>query len=154
MWKSRACRSGSTTARGGRHSGTQANFQELGPGHSAMMAQEQAAAKGGPRGKSPTLSHLPKSASHAAYAQPYYCPLFLFFNWACSTCRCLFSFFFFWPCCSVHGILVPKPGIKPRPSAMDARSLNHWITREVLALSQSIGWSPHREQSQNFPTGT
>ena len=28
--------------------------------------------------------------------------------------------------------LVPWPGIKPMSSALEARSLNHWITREVL----------------------
>ena len=29
------------------------------------------------------------------------------------------------------GILVPWPGIKPVPSALEAQSLNQWITREV-----------------------
>ena len=29
------------------------------------------------------------------------------------------------------GILVPPPGIKPVPCAMEARSLNYWIAREV-----------------------
>ena len=29
------------------------------------------------------------------------------------------------------GILVPQPGIKPVPLAMEAQSLNHWTTREV-----------------------
>ena len=28
-------------------------------------------------------------------------------------------------------ILVPQPGIKPMPSPLEARSLNHWTTREV-----------------------
>ena len=28
--------------------------------------------------------------------------------------------------------LVPRPGIEPRPPALGARSLNHWITRKVL----------------------
>ena len=31
------------------------------------------------------------------------------------------------------GILVPGPGIEPTPPAMEARSLNHWIAREVPA---------------------
>ena len=30
---------------------------------------------------------------------------------------------------------VPKPGIKPVPPALGARSLNHWITREVPPIS-------------------
>ena len=29
------------------------------------------------------------------------------------------------------GILVPQPGIKPVPPAVEAWSLNHWTTREV-----------------------
>ena len=29
------------------------------------------------------------------------------------------------------GILVPRPGIQPRPSALGAQSLNRWTTREV-----------------------
>ena len=31
-------------------------------------------------------------------------------------------------------ISVSLPGIKPMPSAMEAQSLNHWFTREVLAF--------------------
>ena len=34
------------------------------------------------------------------------------------------------------GILVPRPGIKPTPLALESWHLNHWITREVL-----IAWS-------------
>ena len=30
------------------------------------------------------------------------------------------------------GILVPQPGIKPAPPALEVGSLNHWTTREVL----------------------
>ena len=29
------------------------------------------------------------------------------------------------------GILLPQPGTEPMPSAVEARSLNHWIAREV-----------------------
>ena len=39
-------------------------------------------------------------------------------------------FFFFWPCVAC-GILVPRPGIKPIPPAVEVQSLNHWTTREV-----------------------
>ena len=31
-----------------------------------------------------------------------------------------------------HGILVPQQGIKPGSLALEAWSLNHWTTREVL----------------------
>ena len=38
---------------------------------------------------------------------------------------------FFWPYCVACGILVPGSGIKLVPSAVEARSLNHWTAREV-----------------------
>ena len=40
-------------------------------------------------------------------------------------------FLFSWPHLSARGILVPQPGIKPVPPAVEAHSLNHWTTREV-----------------------
>ena len=43
-----------------------------------------------------------------------------------------FFFFNFWPHCTACGISVPRPGIEPMPPAVEARSLNHWTTREVL----------------------
>ena len=30
------------------------------------------------------------------------------------------------------GISIPQPGIEPTPRALEAQSLNHWTTREVL----------------------
>ena len=39
---------------------------------------------------------------------------------------------FFWLCPRACGILVPGPGIEPSPPAVEAWSLNHWTTREVL----------------------
>ena len=42
-----------------------------------------------------------------------------------------FFFFFFWPHLTACGILVLRPGIEPTPPASEARSLNHWTTREV-----------------------
>ena len=36
----------------------------------------------------------------------------------------------FWLCCAACGILVPRPGIEPAPSAVKARSPDHWTTRE------------------------
>ena len=32
------------------------------------------------------------------------------------------------------GILVPRPGIKPIPPAVEAQSLNHWTAREVPSI--------------------
>jgi len=36
------------------------------------------------------------------------------------------------------GILVPCPGIEPMPPALDAQNLNHWIAREVSAISTEV----------------
>ena len=44
--------------------------------------------------------------------------------------------------CGIHTLscgmwdLVPQPGIKPRPPALGMRSLSHWITREVLDVTE------------------
>ena len=55
--------------------------------------------------------------------------------------------FWFWLHCAACGILVPQPGIAPRPLAVKAQSSNHWTTREfpwlffenfVLTLSDMI----------------
>ena len=35
------------------------------------------------------------------------------------------SFFFFWPHCVTRGILVPRPGIEPGPTAVKVWSSNH-----------------------------
>ena len=34
-------------------------------------------------------------------------------------------------CCEACGLLVPRPEIKPMPSALEEWSLNHWIVREI-----------------------
>ena len=36
---------------------------------------------------------------------------------------------------TARGILVPRPGIEPEFPAVETQSLNHWTTREVLALT-------------------
>ena len=43
-------------------------------------------------------------------------------------------FFFFWPLGLACGILVPQPGIEPRPPAVEVWSPNHWTAREVPGL--------------------
>ena len=40
------------------------------------------------------------------------------------------------PCLVICRILVPWPGIEPRPTALEVWSLNHWTTREVPVLSK------------------
>ena len=39
--------------------------------------------------------------------------------------------FFSPPRFAACGILLPQPGIKPMPFALEAQGLNHWTTREV-----------------------
>ena len=48
------------------------------------------------------------------------------------------SFFFFWPRCTACGILIPWPGIEPRPPAVEARSPNHWTAREFPHMNQIL----------------
>ena len=43
-----------------------------------------------------------------------------------------FFLFFFFLCCAVRHVELPRPGIEPMPPALGAQSLNHWTTREVL----------------------
>ena len=45
------------------------------------------------------------------------------------------SFFFFWPLSNTCGILVPWPGIKPGPPALEVQSLIYRTTREVPHVS-------------------
>ena len=43
----------------------------------------------------------------------------------------VYLFIYFWLYPTACRILVPWPGIEPAPPALEARSLNHWTTREV-----------------------
>ena len=53
--------------------------------------------------------------------------------------RHLYFFFFFnWPYHTTCGILVPQPGIKIVPSALEAQNLNHWATRERSQVCISL----------------
>ena len=44
----------------------------------------------------------------------------------------LYFFVIFWPPCMACGILVPQPGIKLAPAALELQNLNHWTAREVI----------------------
>ena len=49
--------------------------------------------------------------------------------------KILFIFnFIFWPHFRACEILIPWPGIKPMPPAVEAQSVNHWTSREVPQL--------------------
>ena len=49
-------------------------------------------------------------------------------------CFYFYYFFIFWPHRAACGILVPQPGVRPGPPALEVWSLNHWTTREVPDL--------------------
>ena len=57
------------------------------------------------------------------------------------------SFFFFWPHCVPCGILVSQPGIEPTPSAVKARSPNHWTAREFLEIRPLKRWLRQKMRS-------
>ena len=38
------------------------------------------------------------------------------------------------------GILVPRPGMEPVPSALGVQSLNHWTAREVRKSILKLQW--------------
>ena len=51
--------------------------------------------------------------------------------WQKGLCRCDYEFFFFfWPCCEAHGILVSQMTIEPMSTGMKELSPNHWLARE------------------------
>ena len=55
-----------------------------------------------------------------------------------------FNFFFFWLYCTAYGILVPQPGIKPGPPAVEVPSPNHWTARELSMSFNSCDLFHHR----------
>ena len=62
-------------------------------------------------------------------------------------------FFFFFggggvPCRTAYGILVPPPGLKPVPPAVEAQSPNHWAAREVL---KCLIFRMRRNKGRRFP---
>ena len=51
---------------------------------------------------------------------------------------CSFLCFGFWPHCRGSGTIVPQPGIELAPPAVKTWSLNHWTSREIRRLKQSL----------------
>ena len=47
-------------------------------------------------------------------------------------------YFIFWLHCTACRILVPWPGIKPVPYALEVQSLNHWTAREVPRIVLNV----------------
>ena len=47
--------------------------------------------------------------------------------------------FYFWPYHATCRILVPPPGTKPMPTAVEVQSLNHWTTKEAPAMISELG---------------
>ena len=54
----------------------------------------------------------------------------------------------FWPCHGTCGILVPQPGIKPIPCAVEVQSPNHWTTREALTMTSDIQHQRHNPKGK------
>ena len=60
---------------------------------------------------------------------------------------------FFWPY-HACGILVPQPGIKPTPPAVETQSLNHRTAREVLGFGLLVHlclWTVNITHDSQFP---
>ena len=55
--------------------------------------------------------------------------------------------FFFWLHHTAYGILLPRPGIEPVSTALEAWSLNHWLAREVQAWLLDDEIEPRQTQS-------
>ena len=67
--------------------------------------------------------------------------LFVIF-WGISILFLFYFYLFIWPCHAACRILVPRPGIKPGPPAVEAQSLNHWTAREVpiVGILTGVRW--------------
>ena len=58
----------------------------------------------------------------------------------------------FWPCHVAWGILVPRPGIEPVPSALEAQNLNHWTIKEIPSLVIIIKFQTEQSLERNTST--
>ena len=61
-------------------------------------------------------------------------------------------YLFFWSCRVACGILVPQPGIKPVPPALEAQSVNHWTTKGVLVICFKYAAATAAKSLQLCPT--
>ena len=64
---------------------------------------------------------------------------------------------YFWRCCTACRFLVPQPGIKPWPPAVETQSLNHWTTREgpvsqFFSKIASSGSTPRQTSLPDHPS--
>ena len=75
-------------------------------------------------------SHLFKKGMWMVWSLCPYISKDCFLLWS-YTKHSMAFFFFFCLRPAACRILVPQPGIKPMPPAMEAQSLNHWTTRDV-----------------------
>ena len=62
------------------------------------------------------FGYMPRSGTAGSYGNSIFLYVFNFF----------FFFFYFWPCHMAYEILVPWPGIEPRPLVVKAQNPNHW----------------------------
>ena len=70
---------------------------------------------------------LDSQSSNSVLSSQMFCKRSLLF-----VCLCIYAVcFFFKPYHKAHGILVPRPGIKPMPPAVESQSLSPWTAREV-----------------------
>ena len=76
---------------------------------------------------------------------------FLWMLWEFMLCHYLFIFF--WPHHAACWILVPWPGIKPVPPALEVRSLNHWTqgSPQEFMLWYRHSFSSLRLRCSTFP---
>ena len=69
-----------------------------------------------------TFTPSPMDHAFRSHVIPWWC-----FLWSLSPTT---NFFFFGLHLVTCKIVVPQPGVKPRPLALKTRSPNHWTTRE------------------------
>ena len=70
---------------------------------------------------------LDSQSSNSVLSSQMFCKRSLLFVYVSMQC----FFFFLKPCHKACGILVPPPGIKPVPRAVESQSLSPWTAREV-----------------------
>ena len=85
------------------------------------------------------------------YVYIFYWFCFLKKSWLKHSWVLVFVFFFFLLHCAVCGLLVPQPGIKPMPPAVEAQFPNHWTSREV---PRYFFFTFKRKKILGFPGGS